>query len=268
MAAEARVSFAYAALLTGGALGACTGCHRSRGSDGKSGHVETSASQSAAAVAVSAMARAGDVADEEIDASDRITRRASFSVAKMSIRIEDVGMATHFDRWLAPDANSVVINGGFFGGKGEPIGLAMSEGKALSRFSPTLSGGVLWIDDGVAHLTATEDFDAGAVDFAIQCRPRLVVDSRVNIRTDDGRRALRTAICIRAAGTIVELVAATVAPGPSLFKLARELREEGCEQALNLDGGPSTGWAESLDGGRFAFPSSGGVRHILVVQGR
>ena len=109
-----------------------------------------------------------------------------------------------------------------------------------------MSGGVLWIKDGVAHLTATEEYRPDPVDFAVQCKPRLVVGSRVNIRSDDGRRAPRTALCLRKAGASIE---ADVAlgdgddGGPTLMELATELADASCEEALNLDGGPSTGWA-------------------------
>jgi hypothetical protein len=199
----------------------------------------------------------------------RISRRATFDLSRTRLAIEDVHMSTRFDDVLARTGATLVVNGGFFDPRGHPIGLAVSDGKVLSDFSPGMSGGVLWIRDGVAHLTATEDYRTGAVDFAVQCRPRLVVGSRVNIRSDDGRRAPRTAICIRSSGQSLELDMAGDDgddAGPTLRELASELADSGCEEALNLDGGPSTGWAAREEGGLSFDPPRGPVRHAVVVR--
>ena len=199
-----------------------------------------------------------------------VRRSASFRTAAARLTVEDVHMSTRFDEVLARDSARLVVNGGFFDPKGEPLGLAVSEGRAVSPFSPTMSGGVLWIRDGVAHLSATEQYEAGAVDFAIPCRPRLVVASQANVRSDDGRRAPRTAICLRDAGQTLEVLVADAVNGdggPTLFELAQELARAGCEEALNLDGGPSTGWASPADGGGLSFaPPRGPVRHVVVVR--
>jgi uncharacterized protein YigE (DUF2233 family) len=194
-------------------------------------------------------------------------------MSSIQLSIEDVRMSTRLDEVLARRSARLVVNGGFFDPRGAPLGLAVSEGKALSVYSPGMSGGVVWAKDGVAHLSATEsyDADAGPVDFAIQCRPRLVVASRANIRSDDGRRARRTALCLRDGGRTLEVLVASGAgradAGPTLFELAEELALDGCEDALNLDGGPSTGWASTdADGGRSFVPPRAPVRHVVVVR--
>jgi uncharacterized protein YigE (DUF2233 family) len=194
---------------------------------------------------------------------------ATFEVAKVRLAIEDVRMSRGLDEALLRTSAILAVNGGFFDSRGNPLGLAISEGKTLSRFSQEMSGGVLWTRDGVAHLSATEDYEAGAVDFAIQCRPRLVVDSRVNIRSDDGRRAPRTAICLRSSGKTIEFEIAKGEhgdPGPTLLELATELAGLGCEEALNLDGGPSTGWAARVEGGVSSDLPLAPVRHAVVVR--
>jgi uncharacterized protein YigE (DUF2233 family) len=133
-----------------------------------------------------------------------------------------------------------------------------------------MSGGVFSIDEDRASLVATEDADGGAFAprFAVQCRPRLVVDSRVNIKGDDGKRAARTALCARESGTVVDVVVARDRAdrtyGPSLFALAQHLAAAGCESALNLDGGPSTGIAWRDASGAHAERPAAGVRHALV----
>jgi uncharacterized protein YigE (DUF2233 family) len=198
-----------------------------------------------------------------------LRREASFSIAGTSLRIDDVHMSGRFDDVLVRASASLVVNGGFFDPSGQPLGLAVSAGKRLAAFSPDMSGGVLWTAGGVGHLTATEEYQPGAVDFAIQCRPRLVVGSHVNIRSDDGRRARRTALCLRDAGRTLDVwVSGESASdvGPTLFELAHILADSGCEDGLNLDGGPSTGWASRGDDGGVDFVAPRGVvRHVVVV---
>jgi len=55
-------------------------------------------------------------------------------------------------------------------------------------------------------------------------------------------------------------------PGPSLFALAGYLARAGCESALNLDGGPSTGVAWREDGGVRLLPPRAPVRHAVVIR--
>jgi hypothetical protein len=197
-----------------------------------------------------------------------VTQRAAFVLADSEWTLEDAAMTSRFDAILTRAGAAAVTNGGFFGVDGRPEGLAVSRGKRLSGFSPEMSGGVLWIRDGVAHLTATEDYEASAPELAIQCRPRLVVASRVNIKRDDGKRARRTALCVREAGRVLEIDIAMNDEEPTLFELATELAASGCEEALNLDGGPSTGFAFRTDGGIASAPSRGPVRHAIVVRAR
>jgi uncharacterized protein YigE (DUF2233 family) len=204
-------------------------------------------------------------------ASTHITRRAVFTLSEITLTIEDIRMSSRLDDVQRRASADLVVNGGFFDPDGAPVGLAISNGAQLSAFRPKLSGGVLWIRDGVAHLTATEDYREESVDFALQCRPRLVVGSHVNIRSDDGRRAERTAVCLRESGKTIEFVAATGERGvadPTLRELAEELAAGGCEEALNFDGGPSTGWAAPSDGGVTFVSPIAPVRHAVVVTRR
>jgi uncharacterized protein YigE (DUF2233 family) len=198
-----------------------------------------------------------------------VARTASFRLADVELSIEDLHLSTALDEVLRRHSAALVVNGGFFDERGEPLGLAVTGGATLSRFSPFMSGGVLWVRGEAAHLTATEEYREAAVDFAVQCRPRLVVGFRGNIRSDDGRRAARTAICLREGGQRLDFVMALADGddgGPTLYELAAELVATGCEEALNLDGGPSTGWAQSA--GPFFRAPVAPVRHAVVVRKR
>jgi hypothetical protein len=171
----------------------------------------------------------------------------AFPVRATSFDLVDLGMRGSLTQALGA-TGQLAVNAGFFDPGGRPIGLAVSGGKELSKFSSTLSGGVFFVSDAVAHISATEEFDPRTpLTFAVQCRPRLVVHGKLNIKSDDGQRAERTALCIRDGGETVDVVLAEPSPGgpgPSLFALGTALAEQQhCEDALNLDGGPSTGVA-------------------------
>lgn len=212
-------------------------------------------------------ARLPDASAQPSGKSVRLRRR--FAIDQIDLGIADLHMSRGLDEVLKAQHAVLVVNGGFFDVHGEPVGLVVTNGKPLSALKPSLSGGVLTVDRGTAELFASEEYTPHQVPFAIQCRPRLVVKSRSNIRSDTGERAARTAICIRDGGRELELVVATEspdAPGPTLFELANELAAEGCEQALNLDGGPSTGWASESDAGVVFVPPRAAVRHALFIR--
>ncbi len=198
--------------------------------------------------------------------------RVSFALEAVRVDVVDLGRSRDIGAALAraQGAPLLAVNGGFFGERGEPLGLVVSSGRRLSPFSRSMSGGVLTIDGDRAALSETEAFDPTSPHaFAIQCRPRLVVGGAVNIRADDGKRAERTALCLREGGAVLDVVIArTVDGGPSLLAIAQHLASTGCEDALNLDGGPSTGIAWRDDSGIHAEDPRGAIRHAIVVRRR
>jgi uncharacterized protein YigE (DUF2233 family) len=147
----------------------------------------------------------------------------------------------------------VAVNGGFFDPQLAASGLLISRGAVLARERAGAGSGVLAVANRRAHLLKRGERLPPATDFAVQCGPRLVESGgSVGIRHDDGQRAARTAACIREGGQELDLVITMsqgqLGGGPSLLQLARWLTEplaqgepSGCDAALNLDGGPSTG---------------------------
>lgn len=206
-------------------------------------------------------------------------RSWSFPLDRYEMTIEDTGMTTALDAVLEKTNGELAVNAGFFGPDGKPVGLSMSKGVITSRLSKAASGGVLVSDGTTAKLFATEDFDLrdaaadARYEVALQCRPRLVVDSVVNIKRDDGRRAERTALCTRDGGKVVDVFVIRgsddgESPGPSLFAFAQHLAARGCESALNLDGGPSTGVAWHEDGGVEQLAPRAPIRQAVVFEER
>lgn len=224
---------------------------------------------------------AGGVEVEEPDAGDTLVEDArryavrswSFSLARHALSIEDVGLGTALDAVLERTGADLVVNGGFFDPAGKALGLAMSDGAVLSRLAVAASGGIVTTDGDRAQLWETESFALpDQTHFAIQCRPRLVVNGAPNVRRDDGQRSERTALCLRDGGQTVEVVLVardgTDTSGPSLFALGKFLARRGCEGALNLDGGPSTGVSWREDGKVQLLAPRRPIRHAIVFKRR
>ena len=195
----------------------------------------------------------------------------SLRVADTRFDVVDLGMGRDLEGALAQRSASLAINGGYFAPSTEAEGLVIAAGKTLSPFAPALGGGVLVVRGGRAELRDAAGFSPPAdADFAIQARPRLVVAGAVNLRGDDGRKAERTALCVRDEGRRLEVIVAhgkTAAPGgPTLTLLAEMLASRGCEGALNLDGGPSTGAAWQGADRVEVRPPRAGIRHALTFR--
>jgi hypothetical protein len=192
-------------------------------------------------------------------------------LASAQLSIGDLDGGRGLDEVRRARGASLAINAGFFDHAFVPEGLVVSEGVIRSPLRVALSGGVVAVRDGRAHLFEAESYvHDPATDFAVQCRPRLVVDGHNNLASDTGRRAARTALCLRDAGQMLDLVVvpAEQDAGPTLYELAEALIAHGCHDALNLDGGPSTGafWNDPSGSGALAPP--GPVRQgILVLLG-
>jgi Phosphodiester glycosidase len=195
----------------------------------------------------------------------------SFRVAEARFDVVDLGMSRDLEGALAQTHASLAVNGGYFAPSTQAEGLVIAAGKTLSPFVPALGGGVIVIHGGRAELVDAANFTPPAdADFAIQAKPRLVVGGAVNLRGDDGRKAERTALCVRDEGRSVEAIFAhgkgLAVGGPTLTLLAEMLASRGCEGALNLDGGPSSGAAWQGEARVEVRPPRAAIRHALTIR--
>jgi hypothetical protein len=207
--------------------------------------------------------------------SSTIEGDASFLVRVWPVRLDgarlrvfDMDMSNDLDRVLAQSGASIVLNGGFFDKARRLEGLVVSGGAMLSPKSESLGGGIMTVAGGRGMLLAAADFVGPSADFAVQARPRLVVNGASVIVKDDGHAAERTAWCLRKGGRWLEVVIArgdVPGAGPTLGMLADVLVSRGCEDALNLDGGPSTGVAWREEGGVRAMIPRGPIRHAIAI---
>jgi len=194
----------------------------------------------------------------------------TFSLSEVSLSIADVGATRDLAKTLKSKEDLLTINAGFFDERDAPIGLSRSGKVQLSAFAPKLSGGVLEVDKGAATLFETESYDVSRTpEVAVQCRPRLVVAGKPNVKSDDKKRAERTSVCISRDGKRLAFSVTTNAErGPSLFALGQYLAQRGCRDALALDGGPSTGAIYVGPRGRIELPLRGPIRQAIVVSRR
>lgn len=216
------------------------------------------------------------VTREQFGAKPSDVFRFTFDLEHVRLDIVDSGaLTTNVEGALRSNPRSLLaINAGFFGLTGAPEGLSLADGRTWSALSPSASGGVLTVHRGRAHLYATEEFTASpGMEFGIQCRPRLVVDRQVNIRSESGQRAERNALCIKNAGrelTVYITRTDDIAgmSGPTLLELAQLMNREGCDDALNLDGGPSASAAWPTQQGVRTLSPRAPVRQFIVVSPR
>lgn len=147
----------------------------------------------------------------------------------------------------------LIINGGYWAYQGSARkiqGLLVVDGKQLAPRASNLNGGVLEVRAGKGRLLASDQsLDSTGATLAIQCNPRLVERGRVIPKLESARLAARTALCLRSDGTILDAYLTHDDTRITLAELGEFLRREGCEFALNLDGGPSTAAAYRDAGG-------------------
>lgn len=172
------------------------------------------------------------------------------TIHRFRIRVADVRADVADLAFRRPVADSLgpfalAINGGYWEwhrGRPRMIGLVVSQGKELSPLRKKLDGGLLVVEPSRARIVRSKSARLGPdVQVAIQCRPRLVEAGKPVLDLNATRRATRTAVCVRDHGATLDVLLTDPRElGPSLAGLAGFLAEDGCSDALNLDGGPST----------------------------
>ena len=143
--------------------------------------------------------------------------------------------------------------GGYDMSNGRPSGAFIMSGTQIN--APT--GTTFWIDkDGNAHITSAQEcnaaFAAGNVVEAVASFGDIFENGQARSGLDDITRASRTAIGIKADGTVVMLMVdgrqAPYSVGMTMAEVAAAMEELGCVQAVNLDGGGSSTFATQREG--------------------
>ncbi len=163
-----------------------------------------------------------------------------------------------------PPGFAAVVNGGYFEPDLKPSGLLIDHGREVHVRSG--GSGALVIDGGRLDIVRIHDLDAGTRASVVQAWPFLIEPGGANgIRGDDGKRSRRSAVALDALGRGIFVVVPQ--DGVTLLDLMRLCRSVGAVVAVNLDGGPSTGFALGMPPG-WMTPSETPVSNALVVRPR
>ncbi|HVV49039.1 MAG TPA: phosphodiester glycosidase family protein [Polyangia bacterium] len=160
---------------------------------------------------------------------------------------------------------AAAVNGGFFDGRGAPLGLRVAAGRTRAPLRPKADWGVLLLEPAGARIVHTHELAPGdGARGAIQVGPRLVVHGQaLHLKPQLARR---TAVALEPAGDALTLV---VADAPvDANDLAQRLAAAGFDAALLLDGGPSTQLSVAVGGARLDLPGGYPVPDLLAVVPR
>ncbi len=143
--------------------------------------------------------------------------------------------------------------GGYDMSNGRPSGAFVMNGTAINRATAT----TFWVGmDGKAHITDAKTcnaaLDAGNVREAVASFGDIFENGHARSGLDNTTRASRTAIGIKADGTVVMLMVdgrqAPYSVGMTMAEVAASMEALGCEEAVNLDGGGSSTFATQREG--------------------
>ena len=136
---------------------------------------------------------------------------------------------------------------------GRPAGAFIMSGTVINEPTST----TFWIDkDGNAHITSAQECNAaiaaGNVLEAVASFGDIFEDGHARSDLDNSTRASRTAIGIKADGTVVMMMVdgrqAPYSVGMTMAEVGATMESLGCVQAVNLDGGGSSTFATQREG--------------------
>lgn len=166
-----------------------------------------------------------------------------------------------------------VNGGGFDMSNGRPTGALVLNGTVIQN----ATGTTFWVDmDGKAHITNAAEYQqavtAGNVKEALSSFGDILRDGRALTNLDNYTRASRTAVGIKADGTVVIFMVdgrqAPYSTGMTMAELAAAMEGLDCEIAINLDGGGSSTFATQREGDVVAEVDPKGETGGLTVRCR
>lgn len=143
--------------------------------------------------------------------------------------------------------------GGYDMSNGRPTGAFIMSGTVINEPTST----TFWIDkEGNAYITSAQECNAalaaGNVLEAVASFGDIFEDGHARSDLDNSTRASRTAIGIKADGTVVMMMVdgrqAPYSVGMTMAEVGATMESLGCVQAVNLDGGGSSTFATQREG--------------------
>jgi uncharacterized protein YigE (DUF2233 family) len=194
-----------------------------------------------------------------------------FSLNRMHIRVGyQPTRSMGISEWMKQERAIAVINGGYFDQKNQTEGLVVSNGQAFGT-SYTGFGGMLSVDaQGNVGLRSLIDqpYDPNneQLQQATQSSPMLIVNGKRTQFKADAASSRRSVVAIDKQGRL--LLIASAAQAFSLDELADLLASSdlSIKNALNLDGGASTGLYVNAGSQHVAIDSFVGLPIVIVVK--
>jgi uncharacterized protein YigE (DUF2233 family) len=195
---------------------------------------------------------------------------ALFSTKSATVRVidnptgkDDLAAAMRREKGLAG------VNGGYFDPEDKPVGLLVSDGKAIAPLRKTrLLSGVMLVSNGQLQLLRTAEYSSKRkASAALQCGPFLVDRGQPVPGLNDTRPARRTFLLTGA----LDRAAIGFCSGVTLAQLARILATPElapglkAQRALNLDGGSSSAFWFAREREPFSISEQKTVRNFVVV---
>jgi hypothetical protein len=164
------------------------------------------------------------------------------------------------------------VNGGYFQADGTPVGLEIAGGKKIHGFERArLLSGVFVVTGGHPRLVRSTHFQPSNKDTdALETGPFLVFDARVVEGLNTARAARRTVIANDGRGdwALLYLEPVTLADAAAILATPGIFRQGRVEQALNFDGGSSSGLWAATGWTPFYLHEFGNVRNFLAILTR
>jgi len=161
----------------------------------------------------------------------------------------------------------IASNASFFDESQRVMGLVVNAGQVISKHL-IKSWGILSVRLGHAEILSGQEFDwkshASQADAVVQGLPRLVVHKKIPALK--AQSATRTIVCVNSSDKDNHHLFLIATSRVDTSLVAHFLVDElGCEEALNLDGGPST--QLEARAGSFSLSMAGGwgVPNALVI---
>jgi hypothetical protein len=160
------------------------------------------------------------------------------------------------------------VNGGYFDENFDPLGLRISDGKALSplRRARLMTGLIISTGSMTRILRASEFAKNSRPATALQCGPLLVDRGHTVAGLDSQRTARRTFAAVTGANEIVLGYCSSVSLADLSRILASWSGDLKIQRALNLDGGSSSSfWFKRKDGSVVSKSEQKSVRDFLAI---
>jgi exopolysaccharide biosynthesis protein len=210
------------------------------------------------------------VVTESTDGGEATLDLALFSTRSAVLRVVDNPTGTEELASIARHCRGLAgVNGGYFDPQNVPVGLLISDGKAIAPFRKArLLSGVLVVAKGRVELLRAGEYSSRKTAVAaLQCGPFLVDGGAAVAGLNGTRPARRTFVLTGGAdrAAIGYCSAVTLAQLAEILATVRVAPDVRVQRALNLDGGSSSAFWFAGENGVFSVAEQKTVRDFVVV---